>query len=179
MNVQTYTNTKLKTKEFIGASLPFSKETFFVRTYNNGTGFEFSSETEKLSSWKGEMCNLYLNEVGAMLTHFISAASVDEIVQDNKLVISTDKLENLVAERLLAIPSVEFVFLSIEKDSMDIWTVINKLDRKVREKIYDEEYDILGILRNFQFDFHLICRDDRNIEEVRPSNAKIFPKQPT
>jgi hypothetical protein len=173
MNVQIYTNTKLKTKELIGTKFPFSKETFFVRTYNNGNGFEFSSETKRLSSWRG-MCNFQLNEVGAMLTDFISEATIDEIVQVNKLDISTDNLENFVAERFLAIPSVEFVFLSIEKDSIDIWTVINKSDRKVRGKIYDVEYEILGILKESQFDFHVMCRDDRNIEEVRPFGAKMI-----
>lgn len=173
MNSQTYTNTKLKMKEFVGADFPFYKETSFVRTYNNGNAYEFSSETDKLSSWR-EICDLHLNVREPMPTNLISDATVDEIVKVDKINSSTDKLENFVAERFLDIPSVEFVFLSLQRNSIDIWTVINKLDRKVREKVYDVEYDILGILQNFQFDFHVICRNGRNIEEVRPSGAKMI-----
>ena len=176
MNIQIYTNTKLKTKEFIRAITPFSKENSFVETYNNGNAFDFSfsSETENLPSWK-EMFNLYSK--AAMLINFISKTTVDESFQDNKLAISTDNLENFIAERFGAISLAEFVFLSIEKDSIDIWTIINKLDRKVREKIYEIEYEILGKFKEFQFDFHVMCRDDRNIEEVRPSGSKMIFKK--
>jgi hypothetical protein len=89
----------------------------------------------------------------------------------------TNRLESFLAEKLIAIPGVEYVFLSLENDSIDIWTVISKLDREIRAKIYDVEYDILDIIKGFQFDFHVICRNDRSIEDLYPSNTKmIFQK---
>jgi len=101
----------------------------------------------------------------------------NETLQVDMVDSSTNRLENVVAERFISVNEVEYVFLSLENDSINIWTVINKLDRKVRERIYDVEYDILDILKGFQFDFHVICRNDRIIEGLCPSNARmIFPK---
>ena len=173
MDVQTYTNTKLRTKEFIYTNLPFSKENIFVRTHNNGNAYDYSFANDELSSWR-DICDSHLNEERAMLNELTSDTTIDEISQIDKIDSSTNRLENFIAERFLAINSVEFVFLSLEKDSIDIWTVINKLDRKVRGKVYEVEYEILGFFKEFQFDFHAMCRDDRNIEEVRPFGAKMI-----
>lgn len=84
-----------------------------------------------------------------------------------------NKIENIIAQRLSEINEIEYVFLSLKNNLIDIWTVINSLDRNVREKIYNIEYDILKTFKEFQFDFHVICRDNRNIEEVYPSNTKM------
>jgi hypothetical protein len=100
--------------------------------------------------------------------------SIDENLQIDIIDSVTNRLENFLAERFFSIPEVEYVFLSIEKDSMDIWTVINKLDREIRKKIYDVEYDILDIIKGFEFDFHVICRNNRTIEELYPSNARMI-----
>jgi hypothetical protein len=99
---------------------------------------------------------------------------IDEMLQINDVDSLTNTLEAFVAEKFLTIPGVEYVFLLLENDSIDIWTVINKLDREIREKIYDVEYDILDTIKDFEFDFHVICRNDRNIQELYPSNVTMM-----
>jgi hypothetical protein len=103
--------------------------------------------------------------------------TIDETLQVRLVDTLTNRLENFVAEKFLTIPQVEYVFLSFEKDSMDIWTVINKFDRQIRAKIYDVEYDILDIIKGFEFDFHVICRNNRSIQELYPSNTRIIFKK--
>lgn len=85
-----------------------------------------------------------------------------------------DKLEIFIAKNISKIIEVEYILLSKIDNHYEIWTVINKLDRDVRDKIYDAEYDILENFRDIYFDFHVICRDDRNINEIFPTNSIIF-----
>ena len=178
MRFQVYTNTETKSrvKPFVVGNVPFSIERSYVRTYNNGNAYDFSSEVDKFSLWR-EVCDLHLSEKESIFIELTPDADINEAVQTHEVNSAINKLEIFIAEEFLAVPPVEFVFLSIEKYSIDIWTVINKLDRKVREKIYDVEYAILGLLQNFQFDFHVICRNDRNINEIHPSGAKMIFKK--
>lgn len=99
---------------------------------------------------------------------------VDNIYLMPKVVWSSDKLENIIAERISKVPEVEYILLSKIENYYEIWTVINKLDRGVREQIYDVEFNILRTFRGLYFDFHVICRNDRDIKEFYSSNTKII-----
>lgn len=120
-----------------------------------------------------------------METHMKKTGFIPNIIKDhiNRILptinweTGINRLENFISERIFEIPKVEFVFFSIEKDSIEIWTVINELDRAVRKKIYNVEYSILELFREFAFDFHVLCRYDRDINEIRPSNAKIISQK--
>ncbi|MCK9376366.1 MAG: hypothetical protein M0P73_09455 [Syntrophobacterales bacterium] len=85
-----------------------------------------------------------------------------------------DKLESFIAESISQVQEVEYILLSKIGNHYEIWIVINKLDREVRDRIYDVEYDILEQFSDTYFDFHVVCRDDRNIEDIFPTDAIIF-----
>ena len=90
----------------------------------------------------------------------------------------TNNLANFIANRIFKVPDVEYVFFSREENSIEIWTVINMLNRDSRKRIYDVEYDILEIFKDLYFDFHVICRNDRDITELYPSKDKIILERP-
>lgn len=90
----------------------------------------------------------------------------------------TNNLANFIANRIFKVPDVEYVFFSREENSIEIWTVINTLNRNSRKRIYDVEYDILELFKDLYFDFHVICRNDRDITELYPSKDKIILKRP-
>ncbi len=85
-----------------------------------------------------------------------------------------DKLERFIAKSISKVKEVEFILFSKIENYYEIWTVINKLDREVREHIYDIEFNILRTLKGLYFDFHVICRNDRDINEFYSSNTKII-----
>jgi len=85
-----------------------------------------------------------------------------------------DRVENFIAKSISRIPEVEYILLSKKDNYYEIWTVINKLDREARDRIYDIEYDILERFRDNYFDFHVICRDDKSIGKIFPTNAIIY-----
>jgi len=85
-----------------------------------------------------------------------------------------DNLEIFIVNSISQVPEVEYILISKIDNYYEIWIVINKSDREVRGRIYDIEYDILERVRGNYFDFHVICRDDRNIDEICPTNTIIY-----
>lgn len=172
---KTEVNTKIPLKKFINMDFPWYIENSCIDGPQTKTHPSSSEPGDKLSSW-AETGHFHLSAVGP-ISVVLYPYTIDETLQIDQVDSLTNRLENFVAEKIFTIPEVEYVFLSLENDSINIWTVINKLDREVRKKIYDVEYDILDILKGFQLDFHVICRNDRNIEELYTSNARmIFQK---
>ena len=78
---------------------------------------------------------------------------------------SKNKMESFISERISAIPEVEEVILSPEDKSINIWIIVNKLDRDVRKKFYDVRDKILEVLKGFHIEFYVVCRNDVNINE--------------
>ena len=115
-------------------------------------------------------CNETFNTVSPLISYakFFWQISYDTVntVEDN--------LEVIIAKNISENPEVEYIILSKKDHYYQIWTVINKLDRKVRDSIYDIEYNILENFREIYFDFHVVCREDRRIDDILPRNAIIF-----
>jgi hypothetical protein len=85
-----------------------------------------------------------------------------------------DRLENFIVKYISKVSEVEYILFSKIEDYYEIWTVINKLDREVRERIYDIEFNILRRFKALYFDFHVICRNNRDIKDFYSSNTKII-----
>lgn len=85
-----------------------------------------------------------------------------------------DRLENFIVKCISKVLEVEYIIFSKIEDYYEIWTIINKLDREVRERIYDIEFNILRRFKALYFDFHVICRNDRDIKDFFSSNTKMI-----
>lgn len=169
----TEVSTKIPSKEFININFPWYRENSCI--YSPQTIHSLSSEPGDKPFYWTQIGHLHVGWEDPIPV--VLYPSINEMLQIDKIDTLTNGLANFVAEKFINIPGVEYVFLSLENDSIDIWTVINKLNREIRKKIYDVEFDILDIIRDFNFNFHVICRNDRSIEDLYPSNAKmIFQK---
>jgi hypothetical protein len=85
-----------------------------------------------------------------------------------------DNLEIFIANNISKVSEVEYILVSKTDKYYEIWTVINKPNREVRDRIYDIEYNLLEHFRDCYFDFHVLCRDDRNIKDICPINTIMF-----
>ncbi len=83
-------------------------------------------------------------------------------------------LENFISLKISEIKEVEYIYFTKQDTFYEIWTIINKLDRELRKKIYDIEFNILQTFKNLYFDFHIICRNDRDINELCSSKSKMI-----
>ena len=80
-------------------------------------------------------------------------------------------LENYIADEISEIKEVEYIFIGKDNNIIDVSIIINELDRIVRDRIYDIEYSIINHFRDNYFDFHVICRYDRDIDKLFSSKA--------
>lgn len=110
------------------------------------------------------------------LTRFLEGDGISATREDQFYVTQSDldSIENYIAQEIAAIKEVEYVFCVIEEDFLDISTLINHLDRKVREKIYEVELKLLKRFLDLSFDFHVIIRENRKVEELLPTTVKMI-----
>jgi len=115
-------------------------------------------------------CNGTINSVSPLILY-------DYLVWQKTYDILTskeNKLETFIAKTISKISEVEYIIISKKDNYYEIWTVINKLDRELRDKIYYVEYNILQLFRELYFDFHVICKDGKSINDIMPTNSIIF-----
>lgn len=86
-----------------------------------------------------------------------------------------------IRQELYSDPSVEDIFVSIEDNSVDVWVVIPERDISVLRQLVEIEGQILEMLVSgehpaFLFDFHIIYRCGRNIDELAPTKSIRLPR---
>lgn len=87
---------------------------------------------------------------------------------------TSNTIENIISERFFKIQAVECIFFSIENDLIEVRTVINKYDKEIAKNIYAAECDLIEILRDYVFDFLIIYREEREINDICPSESIII-----
>lgn len=154
----------------------------------NRTEYEWVLSGSKIT---GESLNAKIREIGKLIetpssplnSNETKINSISPLISYAKFFWQTssditnsaeDNLDIIIAKNISHIPEVEYILLSKIDNHYEIWTVINKLDREVRDRIYDIEYSILEKFRDLYFEFHVVCRNDRSIDEILPINAIIY-----
>lgn len=64
-------------------------------------------------------------------------------------------IENYIKQEISRIKEVKDISCNKKGNFLNIWVIIDHLDRKVREKIYEIELKLLKRFTDFNFDFHV------------------------
>ncbi|PKB60903.1 MAG: hypothetical protein BZY79_06675 [SAR202 cluster bacterium Casp-Chloro-G4] len=89
---------------------------------------------------------------------------------------------SMISETVYANPAVEALFVSRGEEAVrDYWVVIPERDiALVRELISEQQNKVLRLFAHtdapFQLDFHIVYRNERDINELIPSEAISIPK---
>lgn len=83
-------------------------------------------------------------------------------------------LKEFLCMELSIVPEVEKVYATRQGDVMHIYTVVDKFDASVREKIYDREVEIIDEFSYLDFDFNVISRRGRKLSDVLPTDGFDF-----
>ncbi|HID28698.1 MAG TPA: hypothetical protein EYP19_01690 [Desulfobacterales bacterium] len=76
---------------------------------------------------------------------------------------------------LSQIPTVEAILTTQEGRVFCFWSVVNWLDDAIEDEIYQREGELMDRFPEDLFDFHLIERRDRNLEEIiSPSSFAVY-----
>jgi len=75
-------------------------------------------------------------------------------------------VRDFIAGELSLVPEVELVFVSRKDRQFHVWTVVDAFERSVREKIYAHEREIIDEFDSIDFDFNIISRRGRPLDEA-------------
>ncbi len=108
---------------------------------------------------------------------FIGEASVKAKTSQPSRAVSNKPIfsvETCARIELSLVPEIERVFFEREGDNeFRIISVVNKRDAAIREKVYVGEEAIMQAYPGLNFDFHVIARMDRKIEDVITKAGKL------
>lgn len=75
---------------------------------------------------------------------------------------------------LSLVKEIEAIFIDRESDGeFRIISVVNKRDAAIREKVYVREEEIMQAYPGVRFDFHVLARMDRKLEDIITKAGKL------
>ena len=87
------------------------------------------------------------------------------------------RVEDFIGYELIMIPEVEYVFVEKDVDeSYVVSTIVNERDFEVRSRIYDRELAIFDAHPGIEFEFNVISRRNRPLEQIITSNTKPYKR---
>ena len=138
-------------------------------------------DTDILDSVKKQSGYRYLTAVIIEYEEQLTVSNVDNTGLFDLTNQSVNGWISLIKKRLFDNPSVEDIFVSIEKSDVDVWVVIAERDLSVLSLLVEEEEQIIEKLVSGEnpallIDFHVIYRCGRNIEDLVSNRAIQLPK---
>lgn len=76
------------------------------------------------------------------------------------------RVESLISSRLALVPDVESVWKSREGRVFYVWSVVNHSSADVRRRVYEKEREIIDELQEYEFDFSIFARRDRDSDRL-------------
>ncbi len=102
-----------------------------------------------------------------------SNAFLRKIKQSPPVVSLNLKPEDYIAFQMSFVPEVENVFVSRhEGEVLHVLTVVNNRDRELNRRIFARERAIMDYYRQCRFDFHILPRMNRNLNDVMAPTGK-------
>jgi len=122
-----------------------------------------------------ELTNFNIAATSA-LPYFVGETSV-KVKTSHGSVLSSQpvfSVETFARIELSLVLEVERVFFEHEGAcEFRIISVVNKRDPEIREKVYAREEEIMRAFPGLNFDFHVVARMDRRIEDVLTKAGKL------
>jgi len=79
-----------------------------------------------------------------------------------------------VRDLMSDIPEVEHVCVKKEAHFYRVWTIVRERNDRVDETIYSRELDIMDSFEEVPFDFLVIHREERDLEDILPQGGQII-----
>jgi hypothetical protein len=117
-----------------------------------------------------------LNNTREQLIPVIQSVGVDRTYHSFSTDSSGDIMEmmrRIFIEKLTEISEIEYIYSVQDDEIVRVWSIINRHNKAIKKRIYDQEYDILDRLPIISFDFHVLVREDRPVNEMAPTGAEL------
>jgi len=89
------------------------------------------------------------------------------ISTEENLPLVTADLRDFIAFEFSLVPEVEYVFTAFRENQIFyVWIVIDQFEAAARERIYARQQAIIDEFPTFEFDFYIIARTGRQVEDL-------------
>jgi hypothetical protein len=88
--------------------------------------------------------------------------------------IMTTTIGETIVNAFAQIPEVEGIYLRQSGSMLHIFTVVDEENDSAFEKIYREERNLVRSSPDFQFDFNVIARRGRDVQEFVGANVPVW-----
>lgn len=132
-------------------------------TTGTNLGFQFDSEgTQYTLPIRNSKRQQKFPNVQKAVTNFLFR----EVETSDQLEVFASGLNEFIAFELSLVSEVEYVYTALRNNVFYVWVVINQFEREVRERIYEREKAVIDEFSMFEFDFYIISRMERNVQEL-------------
>jgi hypothetical protein len=88
-------------------------------------------------------------------------------------------IEGRIASAFQSIPQVESIYvLHNDEASFSVVTVLSNPDRGAYAQVFEQEGQLLDSLSTVHFDFHVLARRGRSLDEIVGSNIPVWQRNP-
>ncbi len=109
-----------------------------------------------------------------------------EVIRDNTetkqlQIIEPVSLSDFISLELSQVKEVEAVLTARQENLFYLWIIVDPFHRAIREKIYARERGIINEFMRFDFDFNIVSRRGRNLNELisDPMMKLTFRREPS
>jgi len=93
--------------------------------------------------------------------------------------IMTTTIGETIVNAFAQIPEVEGIYLRQSGSMLRVFTVVDEENDSAFEKIYQKERSLAHSSPDFQFDFNVIARRGRDVQEFVGANVPLWQRQPS
>jgi len=89
---------------------------------------------------------------------------------------ATLTVEQSIGRAFAGIPAVERVHVFQDGGLLNVFTIVENDDESAFDAIYDQERSIIRQFRDFHFDFNVIARRGRPVQEILSFDAPVWQR---
>jgi len=103
---------------------------------------------------------------------------INQIVNqgNNSDIVESQFLNATITNHLLAVPSVETVYVEQGGDIVRVWTIVDDPTEDVYDTIYDQEKAVIHQFNNQRFDFSVVTRRGRETRSLITLNCPSWTR---
>jgi len=88
-----------------------------------------------------------------------------------------EEITRVLVEKFRKVPEVKSICAQFGPEEITIWTLLERYDRKAREKVYTKELEICQAFRLYDFDFRVSSADLISPEELVHAGGREIYKR--
>jgi hypothetical protein len=92
--------------------------------------------------------------------------------------VETSRLNQFIGFELALVKQVEFILSAYRDNVFYVWVIIQDFGDSVRREIYERQAAIIEQFPEFEFDFYIISRGARELDELVTESVEIVYEKP-